>query len=102
MLDYFTYLDETNSAFGTAIQLTNLGPLGPNAFSQSASDSGIVFIGGSYSLTQVITIAHTGVGTTSFDATLNGAGQVPEPSTIALLGLGLAGIGFSRKRKQAA
>lgn len=28
-------------------------------------------------------------------------GQVPEPSTLALLGLGLAGIGFARKKKQA-
>jgi hypothetical protein len=27
------------------------------------------------------------------------AGSVPEPVTVTLLGLGLAGIGFSRKRK---
>ena len=27
--------------------------------------------------------------------------QVPEPATIALMGLGLAGIGFARKKKQA-
>ncbi len=37
----------------------------------------------------------------SFGGTGNGSVSVPEPSSIVLLGLGLAGIAFSRKKKPA-
>ncbi len=31
---------------------------------------------------------------------LSAASQVPEPTTLALMGLGLAGVGFSSRRKK--
>ena len=40
-------------------------------------------------------------GGTGFDILATATAAVPEPGTLALLGLGLAGLGFSRRRRPA-
>ncbi len=97
---YATYFDNSNAAFGTATLLSNLGSFSGGAFSGSAFAS----LGsltptpdGPYSLTLVATVAHPAgsFNVTSFDASV----AVPEPSTLLLLGSGMLGFAFLRRRK---
>ncbi len=86
--------DAANGEF-TGGTIANLGPFGPGAFSGSTTSS-LVNDAGPFSLTEVVTINHTGAGTTSFDYSTS----VPEPSILLLLGSGLAGFGYLRMRRR--
>jgi hypothetical protein len=83
----------TNTLFAQTTSLGSAGPFSGPAFSTSLSGAAIA--SSPYSLTQRIFLSSTGPLSYSGDFEL----QIPEPGTLALLGLALGGLGFSARRR---
>ncbi len=96
------YIDYNNVLFGEGVLIGSieLVDVGGGAFSFNSSQLALdpQLFTGEYSLSIFATLTHDGKSTSSFDAAIN----VPEPSIIALMGLGLIGMGVATRRKQKA
>ena len=91
------YVDDSDTPFGMDTVLST-GVMGPGSFSTSV-DAGLSGPSGPYSMTLDILVTHPGAvwgfDVTSFDAEI----VVPEPSVVAMLGVGLVAMGMIRRRR---
>lgn len=94
LVDYAVYASTSNLTLQKDILIGQLGTFNGGAFSGSYGPSFNVVA--PFSLTQVVQITH---GTGNKQTSLNAAYEVPEPGTAAVLGIGLIGLGFARRRR---
>lgn len=93
-LNLSTAMDCSNTPFATTTALTSQSFSG-SSFS-GGQDAFPTACSGPYSLTEIATLSLPAGASMSSDANL----AVPEPSTIALFGAGLLGLGFAFRRKR--
>ena len=90
------FVDTTTAGgqdIGTLVSTNGASPVGPLAL---CGDCSTIFVRDEV----VVTQADTGVNSWT-NAYRQKKKAIPEPTTVALLGLGIAGIGFARRRKGA-
>lgn len=88
------YVDDGNVAFGTGQTIFGSGGFATAGGTQS------VGLNGTYSATLVADFDYSNIGNGyNYGSSLDLSLVIPEPTTLALLGLGLAGLGVTRRRR---
>lgn len=97
------FVDGSNAAFGTGGETLAHSPLGLGSpqgvagFSETLSQK--IGRDALFSISEFVTVTHTAGGQfTSFDIESR-VTNAPEPGTLAVLGIGLMGLGFMRRRR---